>query len=230
MSIESEIFLKYTPDFKKLIDYGFAKKSKVYTIEKFFLDGFRAVIKVYDDGKIKGIVYDTENGDEYLPLRLENQEGSFVGKVRETYITMLEEIRNNCFTKNYFASNQGNRISDLICKKYGDKPIFMWEEYPTLGVFKNPESDKWYGLMMYIPWAKLDVKREGWIEVINIKLDKEEIIELLKKDGFYPAWHMNKKSWITLILDETLSDKKIMEYIEESHSYTVKKKKISRKV
>jgi len=84
--------------------------------------------------------------------------------------------------------------------------------------------------MMYIPWAKLDVKREGWIEVINIKLDKEEIIELLKKDGFYPAWHMNKKSWITLILDETLSDKKIMEYIEESHSYTVKKKKISRKV
>ena len=36
---------------------------------------------------------------------------------------------------------------------------------------------------------------------------------------------MNKKYWITVILDETLSDKEIMELIEESHSFTVKKNK-----
>ena len=34
---------------------------------------------------------------------------------------------------------------------------------------------------------------------------------------------MNKKYWITVILNESLSDNEIMELIEESHSLTVKK-------
>ena len=50
---------------------------------------------------------------------------------------------------------------------------------------------------------------------------RNEFKNLLKQDGFYPAYHMNKKNWITVILDNTISDEKIMNLIDKSYSYTV---------
>ena len=58
------------------------------------------------------------------------------------------------------------------------------------------------------------------VEIINVKLNEEKIKKLLKQKGFYQAYHMNKKNWISIILDNTLSDDEIMSYIEVSHRFT----------
>ena len=87
-------------------------------------------------------------------------------------------------------------------------------------MFRNPCSKKWYGLISNIDKSKIDKKSKGEVEILNIKLDKDEIQDLLKQKGFYPAYHMNKQSWITIILDETLCDKKIMALIEKSHNFS----------
>ena len=226
MNIEDVIFRKYTPDFSKLLECGFEKRKSEYYFEKVFLNNeFRAEITVSKAGLVRGNVYDLENNDIYLPLRLENHEGAFVGEVKNAYTKILLDIREKCFSENFFVSNQGNRIADLVYEKYGDRPVFLWEDSPTYGVFKNPESGKWYGIIMYIPRNKLSKSSEGFVEVMNIKLDKDEIQELLFQDGFYEAYHMNKKLWITIALDETVEDGRIMKLIEESHSYTEKKKR-----
>ena len=68
---------------------------------------------------------------------------------------------------------------------------------------------------------KLYKKTNGEVEIIDIKLDPSEIEDLLKINGFYPAYHMNKKSWISIILNDTISDEKIMNLIDESYLYTV---------
>ena len=74
MSIESNIFKRYTPDWDKC--------QKEY--EKIFLNGsFKALLRVNEQGEVMGTVYDLENNDEFLPLRIESREGSFAGKVRE---------------------------------------------------------------------------------------------------------------------------------------------------
>lgn len=67
-------------------------------------------------------------------------------------------------------------------------------------------------------------RKDKNIDILNVKLDKDKIIELLKRNGFCKAYHMNKKNWITIYLDNSISDEEIMDYIEESHSYTVSKK------
>ena len=226
MSIENDLFLKFRPDLKKLLDYGFVKTKNSYVIEKLFMNNeFKAVITVSKNFAISGTVYDQENNDEFLPLRIEHHEGAFVGEVKYAYIAVLTDIRNKCFYENLVISNQGNRIVDLIREKYNNKPEFLWKDSPSTCVFRNPESSKWYGIIMQIPRSKLGEPSEKTVEVMNVKLDKNKIPELHKKDGFYPAYHMNKKYWITISLDETLSDNEIMQHIEESHSYTVKKKK-----
>ena len=226
MTIESNIFKKYTPDFKKLKKYGFIKKKEDFIFEKIFEKGeFKAEIIISKAGEVFGRVFEAETNEEFLPLRVETQQGSYVGEIREEYKKILTEIRDNCFSKNYFISNQANRIAHLIISKYGDEPAFMWEKFPDYGVFKNSESSKWYGMIGDIDYSKLGKDNKNFVEILNIKLDKDEIQTLLKKDGFFPAWHMNKKSWITLTLDETLSDDLIMDLIEESYSYTIKIKK-----
>lgn len=225
MKIEDNIFQRYTPNFIKITEYGFTKNKTSYFFEKIFHDGeFKAVIKVSKDGKITGKVIEIENNDEFLPLKTEAQQGAFVGEIREEYKQILTDIRENCFLHNDFISSQANRINSAIKAKYGDKPEFMWEKFPNCGVYKNPDNNKWYGIVMDIPRSKLGEDTNKVIEIINLKLDKDKIITLLEKDGYYPAWHMNKKYWITITLDETLSDDEILSHIEESHSYTEKKK------
>lgn len=73
---------------------------------------------------------------------------------------------------------------------------------------------------MNIYKSKIDKKCTGEVEVINIKLDEQKVSTLLNKKGFYPAYHMNKRNWITIILDNTLTDEEIIEYIKTSHKYT----------
>lgn len=218
VSIETDIFQKFSPDFDKLVNYGFKKQRNKYIYEKLFLnDEFKAVVEIDKNGKVMGTVYDLENNDEFLPLRVEYQEGSFVGKVRDEYIRILTDIREKCFSENYFLSPQSNRLAKRIFIKYGNKPEFLWEQSPNCGVFRGP-NNKWYGIIMDVNALKLGERVSKLVDVINIKLDKEKIQKLLEKTGFYPAYHMNKKSWITIVLDETLSDNEILDLIDESYS------------
>ena len=216
MSIESNIFKRYIPNWKK------CKKEYEQT---FLNNSFKAVIRVSEKGEVSGTVYDLENNDEFLPLRVESQEGSFVGKVREEYEKILIDIRNNNFIKNHFIYPQSNRITQLIFQKYSDEPEFLWEKFDGSGIFRNKESQKWYAGILDVEGNKIKKTKHGIIEVLDIKLDPEEIQNLLLQPDFYPAYHMNKKSWITIILDDSLSDKRIMELIEKSHKLSFGNKK-----
>lgn len=219
MELEKEIFKKTEVDFKKLVDYGFQKENDTYHYSKVFLSGFRAEIIVESSGLLTGKVYDLNTKEEYINFRIESQMGKFVNSVRNSYKELLEDIKDKCFKKIYFVSEQANRICQLMMKKYHDEPLFPWEA-ENHGVFKNSNNDKWYALIIYIEREKLDQKKEGKVEAINIKLSPKKVTELLKRKGFCPAYHMNKKNWITIILDDTLKDEEIMKYIEESHNFT----------
>ena len=212
MKIEYEIFKGCKIDLNKLINYGFNKIDNKYIYEKNFINNqFKAIITY--DKDIKGKIIDNDTNEEYTNIRREIT-GSFVNEVKDKYIEILTDIRNKCFYKDYFVFNQSNRITKLIINKYNNPIEFLWDSTPYAGVFRN-DKKKWYGIIMNIDKSKLDSNTKGKVEIINIKTNRVE--ELLNKKGFYPAYHMNKKYWITIILDESLSDKEIMELISESY-------------
>lgn len=223
MTIEKNIFQRCSPNYDKLEEYGFIKSNGNYKLEKSFKnDLFKAVIVICSDGDITGTVYDLENDDEYLPLRVES--ASYASEVRNDYEKILEDIREKCFTKKYYIFPQSNRITEMVMKKYGDKPEFLWETTPGTGVFRNPESKKWYLAISNVDRSKIQEDKKGLVEVALIKLNPDNVKEITKQEHFYPGWHMNKKYWISVILDETVADDKIMQLVEESHGFTVKKK------
>ncbi len=221
MNIENEVFKRSTILCDKLLPFGFKREKGIYVISRYILDNsFRIDVTVDDMNNISGKIYDLAFDEEYTNFRIEEQNGQFVSQVREEFIKFLEEIKDHCTNTNYFISSQANRIATLIEKEYGDKPEFPWDG-DSSGVFRNPQNQKWYGLIMNINKKKLD-KEDRDVEILNVKLDSLEIEKLLKCHGYYRAYHMNKKNWITIILDDTLTDEEIMDCVKKSHHFTVK--------
>ena len=213
---KNKVFIK-----EKMLSFGFKTEGKDFLYyEKLLENQFELILKVSDLKFPEAQLIDSQTKDIYTLYLVEDAAGTFVGKVREEYENALNRIAQNCCKNTFFIFSQSNRLADLIYEKYGDSPEFLWEKSPGFGVFRNPESKKWYGLISNIDKSKLDKTCEGEIEILNIKLDKDEIQKLLKQNGFYPAYHMNKKSWITIILNNTLQDEKIMKLIEKSHQFS----------
>ncbi len=222
MKIE-ELFKRCHIDFPKLREYGFLFKNKRYYFSKKIMDDTLEIqITISKEETFEVKVFDLSFGEEYTNYKREGELGEFASKVKEEVLSLFIDIQKKCTTPCYFQKDQANRIAALVEKKYQDTPQFLWEEEPH-GVFKNEQNGKWYGLIMDINRKKLDgIEKE--VEILNVKLSPKKILSYQEKKGFYPAYHMNKKNWITILLDDTLSDEEIMECLEESHQYTEEKK------
>ena len=217
IDLESKFFARSHPDFQKLIPYGFQKFQEGYRYSVNILgQEFRVEICISFDGILQGCVYETMTGEEYRNIRIEGMNGAFVGKVREAYGQILQAIRQNCYIDDYFSAGQANRIARLIQEKYGVRPEFLWDKAPEHGVFRNLQNQKWFGIIMYVARNKITVG-EGKIDVLAIKAAPDAIGTLLGRDGIYPAYHLNKKNWISIILDESLADEDIMRQVEASY-------------
>ena len=216
MDFEKDIFIRFIPDYDKLIKYGFLKENEIYKYKTKINNDLEIRIDIFNDS-VRGKIFDLVFGEEYTNYRVTEQNGSFVSEVRERFINILKDIRDKCFYQRPFISDQANRISDLIYNKYKCRPIFKWDNY-NYGVFEN--NNKWFALIADIDKNKIS-NLKGKVDVINIKLNNNKIKNLLNKKGFYEAYHMNKKNWITITLDDTISDDILMKLIAESYSYTV---------
>ena len=122
---------------------------------------------------------------------MEDIDKEFVNKVKEEYINILKDIANKCFEKQYFIFSQSNRITKRIKEKYDVIPEFLWDKFPNYGVFRNPRSDKWFGIIMNVDKSKIVSNEEGEIEILNVKLD-DDVPKYVKERGIYPSYHLSK--------------------------------------
>ena len=210
----NDIFLKYKVDFKKLEEFGFKKENEIYTYsEKFFNNDFLCILTVDNLGNIKDKVIDLDTDEEYLNIRVISN-NSFVKKVQELYKEVLYKVRDNCFIPSYFTFDTTNKVCDYIENKYHDKPEFLWNDDPY-AVFRNKKNKKWYAIIMNIDGKY--IKRKGQIEIINVKIDEDSLDDLLKIKGIYKAYHMNKKKWISILLDSNIDINLIYKLIDKSY-------------
>ena len=216
-----EIFKSYQFNKEKARDYGFVENGEVWTYSCQILQGdFIMTVSITTDN-VSFQVFDKETGDLYPQVHMESMRGSFVGSVREACLEILYQIRKVCFDVQDFICPQTKRIMTKVQEKYGNQLEYLWEKSPDTAVLRHEDNQKWYAVLMRIPWDKLEKGREGLVEAVNIKHD--QVADLLSKRGIYPAFHMNKRYWLSMALDDTLSDEMVLELIERSWNLTVKK-------
>jgi len=216
-----ENFKAYQFNSKKAKEYGFIENQGVWTFSSTILQGDFFMIVTVEDGVLGFQVYDQETGDLYPQVHMESMRGTFVGTVREACLEVLYEIRKSCFDVQDFICPQTKRIMAVVQEKYENQLEYLWEKSPDTAVLRHEGNQKWYAVLMKISWDKLEKGREGLVEAVNLKHD--QVSDLLVKKGIYPAFHMNKRYWISLPLNDTLSDEQVLELFERSWFLTSKK-------
>ncbi|MEZ7600748.1 MmcQ/YjbR family DNA-binding protein [Streptococcus sp. 27098_8_69] len=216
-----EIFKAYQFNSKKAKEYGFIDNQGVWTYSSTILQGDFLMMVTVEDGNLSFQVYDQETGDLYPQVHMESMRGTFVGSVREACLEVLYGIRKACFEVQEFLCPQTKRIMALVQEKYGNQLEYLWEKSSDTAVLRHEGNQKWYAVLMRISWDKLEKGREGLVEAVNLKHD--QVSDLLVKKGIYPAFHMNKHYWISVPLDDSLSDEEVLELIEKSWNLTLKK-------
>ena len=216
-----EIFKSYQFNKEKAHAYGFVENGEVWTYSCQILnDDFSMTVSITPDN-VSFQVFDQETGDLYPQVHMESMRGSFVGSVREACLEILYQIRKACFDVQDFICPQTKRIMAQVQEKYGNQLEYLWEKSPDTAVLRHEGNQKWYAVVMRIPWDKLEKGREGLVEAVNIKHD--QVADLLSQKGIYPAFHMNKRYWLSLVLDDSLSDDDVLELLEISWNLTLKK-------
>ena len=216
-----EIFKAYQFNSKKAKEYGFVENQGVWTYSSTILQGDFLMMVTVEDGDLSFQVYDQETGDLYPQVHMTGMRGTFVGSVREACLEVLYEIRKSCFDVQDFIYPQTKRIMSRVQEKYENQLEYLWEKSPDTAILRHENNQKWYAVLMKISWDKLEKGREGLVEAVNLKHD--QVSDLLVKKGIYPVFHMNKRYWISVPLDDSLSDEEILELIEKSWNLTLKK-------
>lgn len=109
-------------------------------------------------------------------------------------------------------------------KTYGILPEYLWAKYPNYAVLRRIDNRKWFAALMDIPKNKVGLDGNDIVEILNVKCDPILLGSLLKKDGFYPAYHMNKSNWVSILLNDISIQEETFMFLNLSYELTANKK------
>lgn len=208
-------------NYEKLLKYGFKKENKKY-IYKIKLQDNQFEIKVVISDEISyAKLIDLESETEFILVDIEESTGKFVGKLRQDYDQIIDDVIIKCTTKEVFKNKQSKEVISYVEKKYGDKLEFLWEKFDDNAIWRNKQNNKWYALLLAVSERKLGIESDKIIEVIDLRYQKDKIEEIVDNIKIFGGYHMNKKSWITIKLDESLNTNKIFDLIDNSYNLSI---------
>ena len=97
-------------------------------------------------------------------------------------------------------------------------------DYPFAGdfinaVFRRKDNLKWFAIVMTVDAKKLGIGAFGELDIVNMKCTDEDRERLADVENVLPAYHMNKKRWLTVILDEQEDfDTQLIDLVDKSYS------------
>ena len=116
-----------------------------------------------------------------------------------------------------------------IEREYNVKPDYPWLDSPEGAVFRHADNRKWFALSMPIPRRYAYPGESGEVDAVNLKCDPILSTMLRGEPGVFPAYHMSKVHWITVLLDGTADDDRLRFLIRHSFDLTRSKKRTGKK-
>ena len=215
--MEKRLFDKRILNPHKAFVFGAKKVGENYLYETDILDGqFRLLVSLSTAGNADTSLTEKDSGEEYV-LYKTNAAGAFVGSVREAVEAVLMEVAENCYDMEIFRPPQTKEVTDYVRGKYGDELEFLWKRSPDNAILRRKDTAKWYAAILTVAKSKLGLDSDDAAEIINLRVKPEKMGELLKNDNYYPGWHMNKKSWYTIILDGSVDTEEVYRRVDESY-------------
>ena len=110
---------------------------------------------------------------------------------------------------------------------YNTTPDYPFDEDFETVVLRHADNRKWYAIVMHVSRRKFGLDSDEVIDVVNLKLPLEMFGSFDAADGVYPAYHMNKLHWISVLLPDAADD--LIEFLVNASYEATKDKKTRRK-
>ena len=200
---------------EKLLQYGFKEEAEKLIYRKEILDSSFLIEIVFVNNQLVVEVYDIEFDEIYSLFSVDSAVGETVQNIREHVENLLSSILG-------LADESGKISSEVIdyCNnKYGGNYVNPFKKHPDILAFVN-EKNKWYALLSDVEYNKLNKNTDitTKVKILNVKYPTDRILEIIDNKKFFLAYHMNKKHWISIVLDKNIKLETIKELIDISYS------------
>lgn len=208
-------------NFSKLQAFGFGEENGIYKYQKQLPNAPLLLNVVVDSkGEVEASIIDPNFEEPYTLHLVKGAMGNFVAEVREVYEESLQEIAAKCFD-----GTSTSLVSDVVAyvkDTYGDELEYLWENSQS-GIWRRMDNRKWYGALLQVSARKLGIPSDEIWEIIDLRIKKGEVEALIDNEYYFPGYHMNKKSWYTMVLDGRVSLEEVCRRIDESYVLALKK-------
>ena len=98
------------------------------------------------------------------------------------------------------------QLLDYCLNTYGTSPDYPFDEDFETAVLRHTDNRKWYAIVMRVSLRRFGFDSDEVVDVVNLKLPTEMFGSFGAADGVYPAYHMNKLHWISVLLPDAPDD------------------------
>ena len=206
---------KYHFSKEQLKGFGFKEEADKLVYKKEILDSNFLIEIVFANNQLTIEVYDLEFDETYSLFSVDSAVGETVQNIRENVEKLLSLILG-------LADESGKISSEIIdyCNnKYGGNRVNPFKKHPDILALVN-EKNKWYSLFLDVEYNKLNKNTDitTKVKILNVKYPANKILEIIDNKNIFPAYHMNKKHWISIVLDKNIKLETIKELIDISYS------------
>lgn len=103
-----------------------------------------------------------------------------------------------------------------VKEQYGTLPEHLWKKDPESAVLRH-QNGKWYAVIMNVKKNVLGLQETGDVDIMNVKCNPEMTGFITQSYGYLPGYHMNKKHWITILLDDSVTEAKTLDFLDMSY-------------
>lgn len=205
-------------DFEKLQAFGFVPSPGGEQIFQFAAEYQNISLHFfYKNGDFYAAAFDNDTKEQFLPFELKTAKGSFVFELKDFALNTAQKIAESCFN----STSLKQTVLDYAQNNYGTILQNPWnDENITLNKVCG-KKQKWYGLVMCVKRKNIGEKdenlKEAAIDVMNVKAPPEEIEKIVDYRTVFPAYHMNKKHWITVLLSGNPNWQQVKELLDQSY-------------
>ncbi len=117
-----------------------------------------------------------------------------------------------------FKSGQARRLVEYVHKKYGRDIEHLWARMPDDGVWRRADNEKWFGGIFHVSLNKVEPGAGNHVvEILDIRCAPEMLGFIVDKKTVFPGWHMNKRHWITIVLDGRMDLRNVCRLLDASY-------------
>lgn len=114
-------------------------------------------------------------------------------------------------------------------KRYKSVDEHLWAKAPDDFILRRSDNKKWFAVVMNIDRDKLGLEGGGRVDILDVKADSGMIVLLAGTQGYLPGYHMNKRCWLTVLLDGTVDRQNVFSLLEMSYELTAPPKRTGKR-